>query len=67
MGNINKGETITIARLVADAKVLVGNSGGEMGVRGWLAALDTGSGQLVWKAWSTGLDKAVVIVPGFKP
>ncbi len=36
LADINKGETMTMAPLVADGKVLVGNSGGEMGVRGWL-------------------------------
>ena len=39
LGDINKGETITMAPLVVKGKVLVGNSGGEMGVRGWLTAL----------------------------
>ncbi|WP_395623522.1 PQQ-binding-like beta-propeller repeat protein [Sphingomonas daechungensis] len=53
LGDIQKGETITMAPLVAEGKVLVGNSGGEMGVRGWLAALDAGSGKLAWKAYST--------------
>ncbi|HEV2747058.1 MAG TPA: methanol/ethanol family PQQ-dependent dehydrogenase [Allosphingosinicella sp.] len=67
LGNINKGETITMAPLVADGKVLVGNSGGEFGVRGWLAALDAESGRIVWKAWSTGPDKDVLIGPAFKP
>src|SRR3954471_16158257 len=56
LGNINKGETITMAPLVAEGKVLVGNSGGEFGVRGWLIALDAGSGRVAWKAWSTGPD-----------
>jgi PQQ-dependent dehydrogenase (methanol/ethanol family) len=65
LGDIQKGETITMAPLVADGKVLVGNSGGEMGVRGWLAALDAGSGKLLWKAYSTGPDKDVLIGPGF--
>ena len=51
LGDIQKGETITMAPLVADGKVLVGNSGGEMGVRGWIAALDEGSGKLAWKAY----------------
>jgi hypothetical protein len=51
LGNIQKGETITMAPLVAKGKVLVGNSGGEMGVRGWLAALDEGSGKVAWKAY----------------
>ena len=40
IGDINKGETLTMAPLVVKGKVLVGNSGGEMGVRGWLTALD---------------------------
>ena len=34
LGDINRGETITMAPLVVKGKVLVGNSGGEMGVRG---------------------------------
>jgi PQQ-dependent dehydrogenase (methanol/ethanol family) len=67
LGDIQKGETITMAPLVADGKVLVGNSGGEMGVRGWLAALDEGSGKLVWRAFSTGPDKDVLIGARFKP
>src|SRR4051812_1660633 len=44
LGDINKGETMTMAPLVVKGKVLVGNSGGEMGVRGWLTALDAASG-----------------------
>ena len=67
VGDINKGETTTMAPLVVKGKVLVGNSGGEMGVRGWLAALDAGSGRLVWRAYSTGPDKEVLIGPGTKP
>jgi PQQ-dependent dehydrogenase (methanol/ethanol family) len=67
LGNISHGETITMSPLVAEGKVLVGNSGGEMGVRGWLIALDARSGRIAWKAWSTGPDKDVLIGPGFKP
>jgi lanthanide-dependent methanol dehydrogenase len=67
LGDINKGETITMAPLVAEGKVLVGNSGGEMGVRGWLAALDAGSGAEVWRAWSTGPDADVLIGSQFRP
>ena len=67
LGDINKGETITMAPLVVKGKVLVGDSGGEFGVRGWLAALDAGSGKLVWKAYHTGPDKDVLIGPGFHP
>ncbi len=67
LGDIQKGETITMAPLVADGKVLVGNSGGEMGVRGWVAALDEGSGKIAWKAYATGRDKDVLIGPRFHP
>jgi lanthanide-dependent methanol dehydrogenase len=67
MGDIRRGETITMAPLVVRDKVLVGNSGGELGVRGWLAALDTKSGKEVWRAWSTGPDKDVLIGADFKP
>ena len=56
-----------MAPLVADGKVLVGNSGGEMGVRGWIAALDEGSGKLAWKAYNTGPDKDVLIGPRLPP
>src|SRR3954468_21758803 len=67
LANIRLGETITMAPLVAEGKVLVGNSGGEFGVRGWLAALNLKDGSLAWKAWSTGSDKDVLIGPDFKP
>ncbi|WP_156937948.1 methanol/ethanol family PQQ-dependent dehydrogenase [Mesorhizobium sp. LNHC221B00] len=67
IGNINIGETITMAPLVVKGKVLVGNSGGEMGVRGWVKALDAGDGHVVWTAYNTGPDKDVLIGPDFKP
>ena len=46
LGNINNGETMTMAPTVANGRVYVGNSGGEMGVRGWIAALDESTGKL---------------------
>jgi lanthanide-dependent methanol dehydrogenase len=67
VGDINRGETITMAPLVVKGKVLVGNSGGEMGVRGWLTALDAKTGKLAWRAFATGPDKDVLIGPRFKP
>ena len=67
LGDINTGETMTMAPLVVKDKVLVGNSGGEFGVRGWLTALDAGSGKIAWRAYSTGPDKDVLIGPDFKP
>ncbi|MDB5720107.1 MAG: PQQ-dependent dehydrogenase, methanol/ethanol family, partial [Alphaproteobacteria bacterium] len=67
LGDINKGETITMAPLIAGDKVLVGDSGGEFGVRGWLTALDLHSGKIAWRAYHTGPDKDVLIDAGFRP
>ena len=67
LADINKGESITMAPLVVKGKVLVGNSGGEFGVRGWLTALNADSGTIAWRAYSTGPDKDVLIGPNFKP
>jgi alcohol dehydrogenase (cytochrome c) len=67
LGTINRGETMTMAPLVVKGKVLVGNSGGEMGVRGWLTALDAETGEIAWRAWSTGPDSDVLIGDDFEP
>jgi PQQ-dependent dehydrogenase (methanol/ethanol family) len=67
LGDINFGETITMAPLVADSKVMVGNSGGEYGVRGWVTALDASDGNVAWRAYSTGPDRDVLIGERFKP
>jgi PQQ-dependent dehydrogenase (methanol/ethanol family) len=67
LGDINKGETMTMAPLVVRDKVYVGVSGGEYGVRGWLQALNTETGQTVWKAYSTGPDRDVLIGSDFRP
>ncbi|HEU0095473.1 MAG TPA: PQQ-dependent dehydrogenase, methanol/ethanol family, partial [Rhizomicrobium sp.] len=66
LGNINLGETMTMAPLVADGKVYVGNSGGELGVRGWVIALDEATGKIAWKAYNTGPDADVKIGSDFK-
>lgn len=67
LGDIRNGETMTMAPLVAAGKVLVGNSGGEYGVRGWLVALDAATGREAWRAWSTGPDRDVLIGARFRP
>ncbi len=67
LADISKGESITMAPLVVKGKVLVGNSGGEFGVRGWLTALDAASGRIAWRAYSTGPDQDVLIGADFKP
>jgi lanthanide-dependent methanol dehydrogenase len=50
-----------MAPLVVKGKVLVGDSGGELGVRGWLTALDVNTGKILWRAYATGPDKDVLI------
>jgi PQQ-dependent dehydrogenase (methanol/ethanol family) len=67
LGDPRTGQTMTMAPLVVRDKVLVGNSGGELGVRGWIAALDLNTGALVWKAFSTGPDIDVHITSLFHP
>ncbi len=67
VGDIDIGETTTMAALVVKDKVLVGVSGGELGVRGWLAALDLETGKEVWRGYSTGPDKDVLIGSEFHP
>jgi len=67
LGDTNTGESITMAPLVVKGKVLVGNSGGELGVRGWLTAVDADTGKIAWRAYTNGPDKDVLIGPNFKP
>ena len=67
VGEINLGESMTMAPLIVKNKVIVGNSGGEFGIRGWVTALDLGSGKIAWRAYHTGPDKDVLIGNRFKP
>ncbi|HEX4770727.1 MAG TPA: methanol/ethanol family PQQ-dependent dehydrogenase [Bryobacteraceae bacterium] len=67
LGDINLGESMTMAPLIVKGKVIVGNSGGEFGVRGWLAGLDAETGKIAWRAYATGPDKDVLIGSAFKP
>ena len=46
------GYSMTLAPLVVKDKVIVGVSGGELGIRGFIAAYDARSGQEVWKTYT---------------
>jgi alcohol dehydrogenase (cytochrome c) len=61
------GATTTMAPFVVHGKVYVGNSGGELGVTGWLSALDLATGKEVWRAASVGSDELVKIGADFHP
>ena len=59
----SKGATGTDAPMVVKDKVYVGVSGGEFGVRGWLAAYSLADGKQVWRAYSEGVDKDLLVDP----
>jgi PQQ-dependent dehydrogenase (methanol/ethanol family) len=63
-GDPKVGAVNTNAPHVFKDKVLTGISGGEWGVRGFLAAYDINTGRQVWKAYSTGPDAEMLIDPG---
>lgn len=67
VAEVRDGITMTMAPLIARGKVYVGNSGGEMGAQGMLAALDLSTGKILWRAYSTGPDSMVKIGPRFRP
>ncbi|MER8443304.1 methanol/ethanol family PQQ-dependent dehydrogenase [Mesorhizobium sp. M1066] len=58
-----KGESGTAAPVVVKDKVLIGVSGAEFGVRGWLAAYNLKDGKLAWKAYSEGPDADTLLDP----
>ena len=62
-GDPKLGMTNTQAPIVVKDKVITGISGGEFGVRGFLAAYDINSGQLSWKGYSMGPDSDTIINP----
>jgi lanthanide-dependent methanol dehydrogenase len=59
------GATNTNAPQIIKDKVLTGCAGGEFGVRCFIAAYYLKDGALVWKAYSTGSDKDVMIGADF--
>ena len=67
VGDIRFGETITMAPIVVKNIVFVGDSGGELGVRGKLTALDVKTGKILWRAFNSGSDADVRIGPNFHP
>jgi PQQ-dependent dehydrogenase (methanol/ethanol family) len=62
-GDPKTGAVNTNAPHVFKDKVLTGISGGEWGVRGFVAAYDINTGKQVWKAYSTGPDAEMLIDP----
>ncbi len=67
VGDIQLGETITMAPIVVKNVVLTGISGAELGVRGRLTAIDVATGKILWRAWNSGSDADARIGADFKP
>ena len=67
VGDVKFGETTTMAPVVVRNMVYAGISGGELGVRGRLIAMDLKSGKIQWTAWNSGSDADALIGPNFKP
>ncbi|HZF23280.1 MAG TPA: methanol/ethanol family PQQ-dependent dehydrogenase [Burkholderiales bacterium] len=63
-GDPSVGAVNTNAPHVFKDKVITGISGGEWGVRGYVAAYNINTGDLVWKGYSTGPDDEMLIDPG---
>jgi PQQ-dependent dehydrogenase (methanol/ethanol family) len=62
-GDPKVGATNTQAPHVFDKYVVTGISGGEFGVRGFLAAYDMNTGKLVWRGYSMGPDADMIMDP----
>ena len=62
-GDPKKAQTGTSAPLIVKDKVIVGVSGGEYGVRGYITAYDINTGKRVWRAYSTGPDSEILFDP----
>jgi lanthanide-dependent methanol dehydrogenase len=68
IASLAEGETTPMAPFVVKDRVIVGASGGEFGIYGWVKGLDLGSGRVVWTARNIGPDADMLVKPGtFKP
>lgn len=68
IADLGSGETVTMAPLTVRDRVIVGASGGEFGIYGWLKGLDLATGQLMWTVHNLGPDADMgVRADTFKP
>ncbi len=63
--DIRVGSTLTIAPFVVKDLVIVGSSGAELGVRGYVTAYDVKTGEQKWRAYATGPDEQMLIGQDF--
>ena len=53
VGDVKALSYITLAPLAAKGKIMVGSSGGETGIRGFVAAFDANTGKEAWRTYTT--------------
>jgi PQQ-dependent dehydrogenase (methanol/ethanol family) len=61
------GETLALPPLAVGGRLIIGNGGDDNGARGWIAALSTRDGHMLWKWNNTGADADVGIDARFAP
>ncbi|MEE2776252.1 MAG: PQQ-dependent dehydrogenase, methanol/ethanol family [Acidobacteriota bacterium] len=52
VGDNSVGHAVTMAPLAIDGKIIVGISGGEAGIRGFVDAYDAETGERAWRFWT---------------
>lgn len=68
VAELAQGETVTMAPLIIGDRVIVGPSGGEYGIHGWVKALDLATGRVLWTARNMGPDSLMLARAGtFRP
>ncbi len=63
--DIKVGSTLTIAPYVIKDAVLVGSSGAELGVRGYVTSYNVKTGEQNWRAYATGPDEEIRLADDF--
>ena len=61
IADVANGETVSMAPLVVKDRVIVGASGGEFGIYGWIKGLDVKTGRVAWTARNIGPDADMLI------
>jgi lanthanide-dependent methanol dehydrogenase len=64
IADMGQGETTPMAPFIVGDRVLVGPSGGEFGIYGWVKALDLATGKILWTAHNMGPDSLMIARPG---
>ena len=68
IADLGQGETTPMAPFVVKDRVIVGASGGEFGIYGWVKGLDLKTGKIIWTGRNIGPDADMLVKPGtFKP